>query len=280
MARALAIVTGSFLSCLLLPDVGSSQEQTKAQQACINGLNKAGAKVASAQGKESAACVKNAGKGSEPDAQACLTADAKQKVAKAVSGVTAADGKCSEAPTFGRAPVGQTTGAAKNQEIALTGDVFGANLTTAIVPATTDKTAALCQASIAKAYEKLAATKVKSFLKCKKAGLAGKSGPAFASAGDLAGCITAIATDAKVTKSAAKLGATVTAKCPGVNLDTTFPGTCVGASSFGDCVERQVECRVCLFLDSMDGLSLDCDLFDNGMADSSCDSTPTTTTTT
>ena len=46
-------------------------------------INKDGAAVAKTQGKENIACLKGAGKGTVADAQACLTADAKGKVAKA-----------------------------------------------------------------------------------------------------------------------------------------------------------------------------------------------------
>ena len=52
-------------------------EQTKAQQKCINALNKGMAKVAGTQNKVYGKCVKNRSKDGTTDVVACATADAK-----------------------------------------------------------------------------------------------------------------------------------------------------------------------------------------------------------
>ncbi len=259
-----------------------AQVQNKSQQKCVNAMNKAGAKLAKTQGKENAKCVSNAGKGSETDAQACLTADGKGKVVKAEGKTGATEAKsCTTAPSFGKRPATGVNAAAKGEELSLVSDVFGSDLTAAIIPAATDKAAAKCQAAVIKAYEKLAATKIKTFLKCKKDGL--KDG-AIDSSVALETCFDAIVSDpkGKVGKAKLKLSSTFTKKCPSpaVDLDIVFPGNCVGSSLFSDCVDTAVECRVCLMLDAIDGLSRDCDLFDDGVANLSCAMLPSTTTTT
>ncbi|TFH22738.1 MAG: hypothetical protein E4H03_07780 [Myxococcales bacterium] len=272
---ATVAVTATIIALVGLPV--HAQMQTKRQQGCINALNKSGAKVAQTQGKENAACVKNAGKGKEADAGACLTADTKLKVSKAKGKTTAADTKkCAETPSFGRAAVSQINTAAGGQEVALVEDVFGSDLTAAIIEAAADKTGAGCQAAVSKTFAKIAATKIKTFLKCKKTGLNDGS---ITSPATLEDCFDTVAADAKVDKAIAKLATTVTSKCGGVDLDVAFPGDCIGAGVFADCVDAAVECRVCLTLDAMDNLGRDCDLFDNGAADLSCATLPTTTTT-
>jgi len=278
MRQLLATVVVTTTALTLIISTAHGQMQTKGQQGCINALNKAGSKVAQSQGKENAGCIKNAGKGKEPDAQGCLTADGKSKVSKAKDKTAGADAKkCAEAPSFGRAAVGQINTAAGDEEVALVDDVFGSDLTAAIIDAGADKTGAGCQASVSKGMEKIAATKIKTFLKCKKTGL--KDGTITSSL-TLDGCFDTVAADAKVDKIIAKLGTTVTKKCTGVDLDAAFPGDCIGALDFAACVDEAVECRVCLTLDAMDNLGRDCDLFDNGAADLSCASAPVTTTTT
>src|SRR5688572_15705606 len=77
-----------------------AQLQSGDQQLCINKLNKGAALLAKTQGAENVACVKNAGKGTlVGTAQACLTADAKGKVAKRGTKMTADENaKCVGSP--------------------------------------------------------------------------------------------------------------------------------------------------------------------------------------
>lgn len=64
----------------LLSVTAFGQSQSKDQQKCINKLNKDGAKVVAAQGRENAGCVKDAGRGSlGGSVDACLSADRKGK---------------------------------------------------------------------------------------------------------------------------------------------------------------------------------------------------------
>ena len=73
-------------------------------------------------------------------------------------------------------------------------------------------------------------------------------------------CITQL--DDKIDKS-----------CAGLDYATLFPGNCSGEATLSDferCVDRLVECRVCLALNQADGLNRDCDDFDDGMANGSC----------
>jgi hypothetical protein len=68
---------------LLIAASTHAQLQRPGQVACINALNKGGAKVAATQGKANTACIKTAGKGKEPDPDGCLTRDQGGKMAAA-----------------------------------------------------------------------------------------------------------------------------------------------------------------------------------------------------
>jgi len=203
--------TAAIAGVLSLLACGSAlaEPQSKEQQKCINALNKDGAKVAATQGKENAACIKNAGKGKVADAEACLSADDKGKVAKAAA-KTEADfaGKCGVLPDFG-IPAGTASvavnAAAVEHSAALVAEIFGDDLNAAVVDCTSDKEGCLCQAAISKDYEKIAATAGKAFLKCKKGAL--KAGASDAAS--LESCVESLPGDAKLAKTRAKLDADV-----------------------------------------------------------------------
>ncbi len=265
---------------------------SKDQQNCINKLNKDGSKVALKQGKENSGCIKNAGKGKLPvmqNADQCLVADAKLKVSKA-SVKTEEDftARCAaDPPAFGlpaaTAAAAAINDAATDQSRALVTDIFGGSLSAAIIPCDTDKDACKCQQAVSKSYEKLAATKVKQFVKCKKDALKEGATPAPAgamSASDIAQCVDdagtpgSIAGDGKdkIQKKIDKLGKDIAKKCSAVDTAAAFPGLCQGliGDDLRDCVDRRVECRVCLTIATMDDLAVDCDLFDDGSANGSC----------
>jgi hypothetical protein len=284
----------SMLFALALPvavaTAASAQEQSKEQQKCINKLNKDGAKVAQAQSKENLACVKNAGKNKlTGTAQDCLTDDAKQKVMKKRNTTVADQGKfCTDVPDFGYSGALATNDAAAQGEIDLVADLFGTPLDAAVIDCATDKSGCVCQQKTLKNAEKLAATKIKEFLKCKKQALKGgaTSSAALADCVANAGTVGSIAADTKekIAKKQAKLEDDILAKCAGTSA--AFPGVCglqVG-TALATCVDQRVECRVCQIINEMDGLSVNCDLFDDGDdGDQSCasgDGPPATPTAT
>jgi len=240
------------------------------EQKCVNGINGAGVNVANVQGKASTACLTAAAKGKEPDAQACLGADTKGKIANAAAKVTQLAGqRCAAAPPFGFTSATAVNSVAQQELLNLTADLFGANLKNVVIP-TSNKAGAKCQARVLAATRSLLAKELQQFLKCKKAGLAGK--PQIVSSQGLEGCFDVVAADAKraVGRSATALSAAVAHGCAGVALPTAFPGDCGSASNFGACVRTRVACRTCRLFNAFDGLNEDCDHFDDGVANTSC----------
>jgi hypothetical protein len=258
----LCLRSAALAAFLVAAGDAAAQTQTEGQQKCINGLNKAGAKVASTQGKENTSCVKNAGKGTEADATACLTADVKDKVSKSVSKVGVTFTKsCTELPDFGPADATTVSDAGKDEALGLAIDVFSADVTSAIVAATTDEAAAKCQASVIANVQKLANLIVKDFNSCKKSGLVG----AIDSEADLAACVDTVDADVKgkIAKASAKIEDTLADTCEGLDLEALFPGFCVGYDPFSSCIVARARCRACSVLSVMDGLEPLCDGFDD-----------------
>jgi cysteine-rich repeat protein len=285
-------------SCLLaaaalsVPASAHAQAQDKGQQKCISGMNKAAAKLARTQGKENAGCVKDAGKGKlapGQNAQQCLTADNKGKVAKAVTKTDDAETKfCSAVtPDFGLTDAATVTQAVIGHGARLSNDVFGPLATgipqppnckdildpgdkaDCLATLATVKLEAKCQSGVVKAYEKLAATRWKEFLRCKKAGL--KDGSIVDETG-VEDCLFGDS-KGKIGKAVDKIEGTIVKKCAGLTFSEVIPGSCKsksGSTAQADCIAALAECRVCRAVNAVDGVNTDCDLQDDGVANLSC----------
>lgn len=276
---------------LLMNAPGVLGQQNKEQQKCLNKLNKDGAAVAKAQGKEHLSCLKKAGKGKLlSNMLACITADEKMKVQKKKDKTLADDGDfCGQVPGFAYLGAGTVNAAAVQGETDLLSDVFGTDLDGAVIGCDTDKDGCICQQKVMKNIEKIAATKLKEFLKCKKQALKGgaNSAAALIACVNDGGTVGSIAADSKgkIQKKVDKLGADIGDKCDAPGVTGAFPGDCTGqsGSALRDCLDAQVECRVCQIINDMDGLFINCDLFDDGNPNESCASgvgpTPTVTDT-
>ncbi len=262
------------------------QVQSEDQQKCINTMNKDGSAVAATQAKANLKCLKDAGKGKLiGTAQDCLTADPKGSIAKKQQKtVDDQTDRCATLPDFGFAGALAVNQAAQSGELALSEDVFGTNLDAAVIDCDASADGCACQAAILKVVNKIAATKIKEFLKCKKLALAVGKEPfpgGASSSADLQDCVEdagtlgSIADDvkAKIATSVTKLTEAIASKCDEKGVTAgAFPGACalLAGAPLATCLDERVECRVCLMLNAMDVLGVDCDLFDDGVADASC----------
>jgi hypothetical protein len=253
---------------------------TKDEVKCVSALNKDGAAVGQQQGKENLACLKGAGKADlTGTAQACLTADAKGKVAKKAEKTTADEAKlCGDAPDFAYTSASTVNAVSRQAELDLVEDVFGPDLDAAVASCDTSAKACKCQNAVLGGVEKTAKTSRAAFLKCKKAALGTADG-----AEDVAACIadgattTSIAAerqaDGKVAKEVVKLGDAIAKKCDTPMVTGgAFPGACTALTgdALRDCLDGRIACRVCESLGAADGLAVDCDAFDDGVDNASC----------
>jgi hypothetical protein len=258
-----------------------------AAQKCVNDFNKSTAAVVKAQNVSNLACLKNAQKGATDKlgvpatAQDCLSNDVGAKVAAGLAKLAAKDGKsCAVEPDFGRSDAAAAGEAARQASRNLMGDLFGATLDTAIVLTSADPVGAKCREEVAKRTHGAVDALWKLTLKQKKALLLGKKVLTATNGDTLAeGLVAFLASDPKgaVSKPFAALSAASAKSCTGVpDLAASFPG-CAPADlpALNACAERSARCRFCQVLAVADGLeTLDCDLFDNGTADLSCQQTP------
>ena len=247
--------------------------EEKDQQKCIVGLNKNMAKVAKAQGKDICACIKDGSKGKlgGQSIEDCTTADAKGKVAKAqAKTISKAGSDCSTTPDFGPSDPDSVNQAAISKELDLIHDIFGSDLDAAIEDFATNKDGAKCQIDAAKAAKKCQDAKLAEFNSCKKAGLKDAT---VHDALTLADCMGQDP-KGKIAKACqTKLKAKLDSKCaetldlfPGCNEPSAPSNT----QELADCLDRLVECRVCLGLNAADNLGRNCDQFDDGAFNGSC----------
>jgi hypothetical protein len=254
----------------LLAPGASAQVQSKAQQNCIKGLNKAGAALALAVGKRSIACVRAACKGKLPvgtTAEQCLDADPRGKLATAAARAVKAEARlCGAPPNFGATTAAAVTDAFA--AISRVHRVFGPDLDAAIVSAAADRAAADCQVAVATGMADIANAKIRAFNACKAVGL--KNG-SITSAATLEACM-GVDPKGLVAKARTKAQARADRKCAAVALATAFPGECAAAplATFFECVEPEVTCGVCAAINGGVHLSVGCDDFEDGVATKLC----------
>ena len=261
-----------------------AQLQSKHQIRCLKELQKAGVQVSQAQGKEGVSCVKSEARGKlapmSPDT--CLSADMKQRVQKKQDrALLIAGARCAvETPDFGGTDPETVNGVGVQSQMDLVADLFGPDLTSSLVACSDDRDACNCQVKTLKAAVDLSMVQLKEYSGCAKRATKVSQQPFVGgarSAADLASCLVdastpwSVAADerGKVAKSAAGIGKVVASKCVASGL---FPGTCDGlsGSALSDCVEDRVDCSVCLAVNAMFDLGADCDDYDDGLANASC----------
>ena len=242
-----------------------AQAQSKDQQACINALNKSLGAVAKTVHKEAEGCIKNQSKAKVPSAQDCLDADAKGKIAKAKQKTVDADAKscAAQTPDFGATDAATVNAEAEDKEARILQRLFGSDLDAAVA---TGKAESACQQALTKQLFKCEDTKLKEFANCKKTAL--KEGATSAAA--LEACLGADPKGKIAKDCVTKLADTAAKKCVGQNLAALFPGYCAGSSDIVACLETVIECDVCSTVNAADNLNVDCDLFDDGLANESC----------
>ena len=245
--------------------VGVSGIDADAQK-CVNGVAKAGIGVVKAQNKADANCLKGAIQGEVSNAQTCLTADAGGKVQASTQKTSSfvAD-RCVPLPPLGLTSANTVNTATQQAALGLMTDLFGGDLTSAVA---NDKAGASCQLATVKAVQKLFLLNTQLFLACEKSGLAGDTSLIVATP-DLARCFSDLTLNPKVLKAVSKLGGTIAGKCSG-DLTTLLPGVCGGARNVAYCLQTRVECRICQMFNATNGLSEDCDSFDDFEVNGSC----------
>lgn len=261
-------------------------------------MNRASVSVGKAHGSESSKCVKLAAGGATDKlgippqtqtAQACLTNDVKGKVQKKADKLADRDvSQClsepQQLPNFGYAGTLRAGLAVLAEGLGLTADLFGPDLDAALVLKDQDKVGAKCQRAAHRSAYKVFDTVMREVRKSVDDSLKGKTFPQADSTSTLSLAVrNAIEADPKnkIAKAESRLTAKIGRACQG-DLASLFPGTCSDragtALTLAQCANEATRCRSCKAAEGFGALTLDCDEFDNGLADSSCQTgTPTAT---
>ena len=260
------------------------QPPSRYQQKCIGALNKNFAKVAKIQGKGNYGCIKDAARDRLQGLSIadCLTADRRGKLASVKSKTQRDfDKSCtgvdrygqSHYPRFAATDVTTVNAAAEGSALGLISVLFGDDLGAGLITEASDRYASKCQLSVLKSAQKCLDTTYGVFNKCKKIGLKAES---MVLSRDLAACVGADSR-AKIARSCAPVGGKIAKdldrKCEakGVVLASALVGCATsGVTDTAACLASALACRTCLALNAADGISADCDLADDSLANSSC----------
>jgi len=282
--------------------VAAAAPQTSAQQRCVNDINKAGARLARTQNKTNLRCLQDASAGllsrlgvppQAQTAQACLTNDVGERVAKDAAKVQTRDARScladpEQVPGFGYAGGVGVEAAGRAAGLAVVSRLFGPNLGAAVIPLSGDRDGARCQADVLHETNDLFYAIWKVALTAKRNALKGTSrltgsnpkAPIVSAAELEAELVVAVQADAKgkIAREAEKLRDRAVQRCTAIPtlLPQAFPGVCVAAAdpaALGACAEGVARGVFHEMLAGADALSIDCDLTDDGAGNLSCEST-------
>jgi hypothetical protein len=253
-------------------------------------MNGEAVKVGDAQAKDSIKCQKLAARGSTDKlgnppqtqtAQACLTNDVNGRVQKKVRRLADRDvSRClaepQQLPDFGYAGSIAAAMAALGESLGLTADLFGDDLDAALVPRDQYRVAAKCQEVVHSQAHRVFRAVTKEAAKNTDNSVRGGTLLQAYSALTLSSTVR-YALDAdpnsKIAKVESRLTDKVVKTCQG-DLTGLFPGMCSSRAgtpaNLAECVNEAARCRACKAAEGFGALTLDCDGFDNGPADSSC----------
>jgi hypothetical protein len=263
-----------------------AQAQSKDQQKCITKLNRDGLKTHETQAKINRKCVKDVGKGKvlPSAAEACLTSDPQGQVMKRQGKTNTAESSfCtgSGIPNYGYTSAATVNTAAVQAEIDLMHDMFGNPVDNNLFACDPNVNECLCQRNMINRIEEVMQVIGRVFQACKKSGLKATLGGITSPAG-LQGCFDdpgtalSVVTDpgGQIADTVGFMTGTLNQECEATTstANSFSGGVCNGltGSAAQDCIVRRVRCRACLMINAFDGITSDCDTFDNGTADASC----------
>ena len=272
----------------------AAAQLTKAQQSCANGFIKTSAKVLKTLDKAVLTCTKAMSKGTSPGPLADCVMNGPTTmphIAKAEAKVSSAIASHCSIPYPMDCPPPCETTDANNATTGIDDDteltdcllcfnigngwsasapsglkgVYGAITENATIYAA-NTPGATCQQSVLKAVAHVYETKIFTLVSCVK--------KAFANGTPPANCLTGLQSVAKVGAAINGLTAkTIPSKCPLPGPPFAFDGgVCANldGNALGTCLDTVIECRVCRWGNTLTGQSVNCELFDNGVADNSC----------
>jgi uncharacterized repeat protein (TIGR03806 family) len=277
----------------LVPGSGA-RPQSRAQQTCINAMNRQGSDVVKVRGRANVDCINFAARGklaqlglTDPGATVadCIAANVKNRIQNAADRVALKEArKCrdpakpEQVPDFAYTSTGVVVAAAVSAANRLTESLMGTDPDAPLVLQADDPAGARCQRDVAHRVRvvldqmwQLARTEKR------KALAATPSNPPVGLPEDLAVRVLAfVDADPRqlVQRKVDRVAAVAGDVCGGQPLDQLFPGDCAGSTAtpgaFAGCLEERARCHLCRSFEAFDGLDIDCDTFDDSDPDGSC----------
>jgi acetyl esterase/lipase len=280
--------------------------QNRDQRRCTIEVHKRSAAIAKEQGKVSVSCVQHWARqklerialdGQDASPQACLTNDVRKRVGKRIAQLAGKElDRCTDPlPEFAYATGAASGSAARDSALALIADILGPDLDLTVVVADPDlggdPKGSRCQIEAMKRTQRVYDNLWRFALKAKKKALDGKDrltgGDLEAPVGSTlelqAEVLAFLATNKRAVIAAgrdeARLRVRVQNRCnaaadpPTTPMADLLPGKCGGAADWdtlSTCLIERARCRFCEASHAVDGASLNCDGFDNGVVDLSC----------
>lgn|GEM_PF-1529091 len=275
------------------PPPPAAGPQSKPQRRCLNALAEAGARVAGAQTADADACIRHfargrtdlLGRGAQArTAQACVGNDVDGRVGRALERTLRRDeARCLERPAqlpdFAYRGAGPVNLAARGGVEQLLADLFGPDLDAALASQATAADAARCQEVVAEDAARVYELVLREAADAQRRALRGRGALApSVSAATLAGALAAELErdpNRRIARATSRALRRMVERCPADDAARAalFPGACaseVPAGATAACAVSRARCRACAALGVMEGLALDCDVFDDGTPDLSC----------
>jgi len=284
-----------------------ARAQTDEQRECIVAVNSRGTKLAKAYNKSASKCLKHAAEGKRKklgpgrDIASCLTADVEGRVDRAVDKLLQhEEDSCltDQLPDYAYMGSVAVMTTADDETMGLLEALFGdpAGLDQAASgggresddDSDTDSDsdsdsdpAAECQSRVFKRTAKLYDAKMKTFVECKEGALMGGVQTADELQAEILACVAGDP-DERILRAAEKLAHKMTRKCRAhkmnASMEQLFQGTCADQATsfeadpgtFMGCLDEVTACHFCKSMNGFDGFQIDCDEYDNGLADLSC----------
>ena len=254
--------------------------QTHPQRRCVRTVNRGVSKVAKAQAASALQCLADAAHGRADQLgplgsfDGCLDADVDARVGRATSrlGSSEPEACTAEPPELALGPDRLSgAGPAQQEGSALARDLLGAPAQAASAD---DPAAARCQRAVLRRATRhqgavfgAVRTAVDETLR------GGPAAPAVTDVELSAGVAASLAESPALARGSRDLARALERHCGAVaGLAALVPGCAAGdATALATCVEGRSRCRGCRVAVAADpGLALDCDAFDDGVADASC----------
>jgi hypothetical protein len=276
--------TRALLPLLLLALAAAARADPLAKDAqrCLAAIDEKSLALAKILGKEQARCLRERGLDlSDETLEDCFVADPKGKVARAAAKLAAKLAKlCTDAPP----PFGNYDGAAVEQvvrgaEAVRIHDLFGGRLELFFPDGDPDTARQRCREDFSAQAQRCFETILAVVAACKKQALRDRASPAMTADDLVARCLGDSPGGGLPGMSDPKgkiareclddLAAEQSLTCEGQDLGAAFPG-CAGRP-LTQCADEAAYCRACRTFAAAGGLPLDCDRFDDGDLNGTCD---------